>query len=59
MNLQEFNARLKSLDEHIAGALQWFEDDTGVTVGSVLAERLDNGDYLVTTGLDFHEDEAE
>jgi hypothetical protein len=59
MNLKEFSARLKTLDEHIAGALKWFEDDTGVTVGSLSAELSENGDYVVTTGLDFPEEEAQ
>jgi hypothetical protein len=59
MTLEEFNARLKTLDEHIAGVLKWFEDDTGVTVGSLLVELADNGDYHVFTGLDFPEKEAQ
>jgi hypothetical protein len=59
MNLEEFAVRLKTLDEHIAGALQWFEDDTGVTVGSLSAELGENGDYVVTTGLAFPEEEAQ
>jgi hypothetical protein len=58
MTLEEFNARLKTLDEHIAGVLKWFEDDTGVTVGSLLVELADNGYYHVYTGLDFPEEEA-
>jgi hypothetical protein len=59
MNLEEFSTRLKTLDQHIAGALQWFEDDTGVTIGSLSAELAENGDYIVTTGLDFPEEEAQ
>jgi hypothetical protein len=59
MNLEEFSARLKTLDQDIAGALQWFEDDTGVTVGSLSVELAENGDYLVATGLDFPEEEAQ
>jgi hypothetical protein len=59
MNLEEFSARLKTLDQDIAGALQWFEDDTGVTVGSLSVELAENGDYLVVTGLDFPEEEAQ
>jgi hypothetical protein len=59
MTLEEFNARLRELDKHIAGVLQWFEDDTGVTVGSLLVERADDGDYHVYTGLDFPEEEAQ
>jgi hypothetical protein len=58
MTLEEFNARLKTLDEHIAGVLQWFEDDTGVTIGSLFVGLDDNGNYIVTTGLDFPEEEA-
>jgi hypothetical protein len=60
MNLEEFAVRLKTLDEHIAGALKWFEDDTGVTVGSLSAELDESGAaYIVTTGLDFPEGEAQ
>lgn len=53
MNLQEFTARLDELDGHIAAVLQMFEDDTGVRVGSLLVTINQDGDYEMTTGLDF------
>lgn len=53
MNLQEFTARLDELDDHIAAVLQMFEDDTGVKVGSLLVTINQDGDYEMTTGLDF------
>ena len=58
MTLKEFNARLKELDGQIAAVLQWFENDTGVTVGSLLVELDKEGTYTVFTGLDFPEEEA-
>jgi hypothetical protein len=58
MNLQEFNSRLKELDGQVAAVLQWFESDTGVTVGSLLVELDENGEYTVFTGLDFPEEET-
>ena len=59
MNLQEFNSRLKELDGQVAAVLQWFESDTGVTVGSLLVELNKDGEYTVLTGLDFPEEETE
>jgi len=59
MNLQEFNSRLKELDGQVAAVLQWFENDTGVTVGSLLVEFNEDGTYTVFTGLDFPEEETE
>jgi hypothetical protein len=59
MNLQEFNSRLKELDGHLAAVLQWFESDTGVTVGSLLVELDEDGLYTVFTGLNFSEEETE
>jgi hypothetical protein len=58
MNLQEFNSRLKELDGQVAVVLQWFESDTGVTVGSLLVELNEDGTYTVFTGLDFPEEET-
>ena len=58
MTLKEFNARLKELDSQIAVVLQWFENDTGVKVGSLLVELDEEGTYTVFTGLDFPEEEA-
>jgi hypothetical protein len=58
MNLQEFNSRLKELDGQVAVVLQWFESDTGVTVGSLLVELDEDGTYTVFTGLDFPEEET-
>jgi hypothetical protein len=58
MTLEEFNARLKELDGQIAVVLQWFENDTGVKVGSLLVELDEEGTYTVFTGLDFPEEEA-
>ena len=59
MNLQEFNSRLKELDGQVAAVLQWFENDTGVTVGSLLVELNEDGAYTLFTGLDFPEEETE
>jgi hypothetical protein len=59
MNLQEFNSRLKELDGHLAAVLQWFESDTGVTIGSLLVELDEDGLYTVFTGLNFSEEETE
>jgi hypothetical protein len=59
MNLQEFNSRLKELDGQVAAVLQWFESDTGVTVGSLLVELNEDGTYTVFTGLNFSEEETE
>jgi len=59
MNLQEFNSRLRELDGQIAAVLQWFENDTGVTVGSLFVELNENGEYTVLTGLDFPEEQTE
>jgi len=59
MNLQEFNTRLKELDGQVAAVLQWFESDTGVTVGSLLVELDEDGLYTVFTGLNFSEEETE
>jgi hypothetical protein len=42
----------------VAAVLQWFENDTGVTVGSLLVELDENGEYTVLTGLDFPEEET-
>jgi len=53
MNIEEFNARLKALDEHLAAALQWFHDDTNVTIHSIYMELNEQGEYIVNTGLDF------
>jgi hypothetical protein len=39
--------------------LQWFESDTGVTVGSLLVELNADGAYTLFTGLDFPEEETE
>jgi hypothetical protein len=58
MTLEEFNARLKELDGQLAAVLQWFENDTGVKVGSLLVELDEEGTYTVFTGLDFPEEEA-
>ena len=58
MNLQEFNSRLKELDGQVAAVLQWFESDTGVTVGSLLVELGEDGEYTVLTGLDFPEEKT-
>jgi hypothetical protein len=59
MNLQEFNSRLKELDGQVAAVLQWFENDTGVTVGSLLVELNEDGAYTVFTGLNFSEEKTE
>ena len=59
MNLQEFNSRLRELDGQIAAVLQWFENDTGVTVGSLFVELNESGEYTVLTGLDFPEEQTE
>jgi hypothetical protein len=59
MNLQEFNSRLKELDGQVAAVLQWFENDTGVTVGSLFVELNEDGAYTLFTGLDFPEEETE
>jgi hypothetical protein len=59
MNLQEFNSRLKELDGQVAAVLQWFKNDTGVTVGSLFAELNEDGAYTLFTGLDFPEEETE
>jgi hypothetical protein len=53
MNLQEFTARIDELDGHIAAVLQMFKDDTGVKVGSLLVTINEDGDYEMTTGLEF------
>lgn len=59
MKLKKFNARLKELDQQIVAVMQWFQSDTGVTVGSLIVELTGNGDYHVFTGLDFPEEEAQ
>jgi hypothetical protein len=43
----------------LAAVLQWFESDTGVTVGSLLVELDEDGLYTVFTGLNFSEEETE
>jgi hypothetical protein len=56
MNLQEFNYRLKKLEEQVVTAVQMFEDDTHVTVNSLRVEMDADGNCTVSTNLAFPEE---
>ena len=55
MTLEEFNDKLKEFDSLIATVLTVFKEETGVYVDTLLVTTDKNGDYEITTGLDFSE----
>jgi hypothetical protein len=55
MTLEEFNNKLKELDDLVATVLTVFEEQTGIYIETLLVTTDKNGDYQITTGLDFPE----
>jgi len=53
MTIEEFNIRLEQLENHLAAAVQLFENDTGVKVEIATIELDDDNFYNVSGVFDF------
>lgn len=55
MTIEKFTISLNEFDRHLIAMLHSFEEDTGIKVGFVMVQINEDGDYEVSTGLDFPE----